>query len=69
MGLKETWSEEVCSGKSKLTIATHSQRQTFLQAAVLAAVAIGSVNKAVPLPGARVHSIVLLTSTEEALNE
>lgn len=60
---------ETCSGKSKLTIATHAQRQTFLQTAVLAAVAIGSVNKAVPLPGAGVHSIVLLTSAEEALNE
>ncbi len=55
--------------KIRLTITAHAQCQTLLQAAVLAAVAIGPVNKAVPLPGAGVHCIVLLTSPEEALDE
>lgn len=36
---------------------------------MLAAVAIGSVNKTVPLPRAGVHRIVLLTSAKEALDE
>lgn len=33
-----------------LTIAAHAQCQALLQTAVLAAVAVGAVNEAVPLP-------------------
>lgn len=35
---------------SALTIAAHAQSQAFLQPAVLAAVTVGPVDQAVPLP-------------------
>lgn len=50
------------------TISAHAQSQTLLQAAVLAAVTVSSVNQAVPLAGTRVHGIVLLAATEETLD-
>ncbi len=50
------------------TISAHAQSQTLLQAAVLAAVPVSSVDQAVPLAGTRVHGIVLLAATEEALD-
>lgn len=54
---------------SPFTISAHAQSQTLLQAAVLAAVAVGPVNQAVPLAGARVHGVILLTAAEEALHQ
>lgn len=50
-----------------LTVAGHAQRQAFLQAAVLAAVAVGAVDQAVPLPGAGVAGVVLLAAPEKTL--
>lgn len=50
-----------------LTVSGHSQSETFLQAAMLAAVPVGSVNEAVPLTGAGVGCVVLLTPSEESL--
>ncbi|TNN78132.1 hypothetical protein EYF80_011637 [Liparis tanakae] len=43
--------------------------QTLLQAAVLAAVPVRSVDQAVPLAGTGVHRVVLLAATEEALDK
>lgn len=50
-----------------LTITAHAQGQALLQPAMLAAIPIGAVNQTVPLPGAGVHSIVLLAASEETL--
>lgn len=50
-----------------LTVSGHSEGETFLQAAVLAAVAVCSVDEAVPLARAGVRCIVLLTASEETL--
>lgn len=50
-----------------LTVSGHSEGETFLQAAVLASVAVCSVDEAVPLAGAGVGRIVLLTPSEETL--
>lgn len=50
-----------------LTVSGHSQSQTLLQAAVLAAVAVGSVDEAVPLTGTGVGRVVLLAPSEETL--
>lgn len=49
------------------TISAHAQSQTLLQTAVLAAVAVSSVDEAIPLAGARVHGIVLLAAAKETL--
>lgn len=49
------------------TISAHAQSQTLLKTAVLATIAVRSVNQTVPLAGARVHGVVLLAATEEAL--
>lgn len=53
--------------RAPLTIAGHAQRQAFLQAAVLAAVAVGAVDQAVPLPRAGVAGIVLLAAPKKTL--
>lgn len=50
-----------------LTITAHAERQALLQTTVLAAVPVGSVDQAVPLPRTRVHGIVLLAASEKAL--
>lgn len=55
------------SPQVQLTITGHAQGQAFLQAAVLAAVAVGAVDQAVPLPRAGVAGIVLLAPPEKAL--
>lgn len=52
-----------------LTVSAHAQRQALLQAAVLAAVTVRPVDQTVPLPGTRIHGVVLLTAAEEALNK
>lgn len=52
-----------------LTVSAHAQRQALLQAAVLAAVTVSPVDQTVPLPGTRIHGVVLLTAAEEALNK
>lgn len=49
------------------TISAHAQSQTLLKTAVLATIAVRSVNQTVPLAGARVHGVVLLAATEETL--
>lgn len=61
--------EQVAPGDpgAGLTVAGHAQCQAFLQAAVLAAVAVGAVDQAVPLPGAGVAGIVLLAPPKETL--
>lgn len=63
---------ETCAALPPLcpfTIFAHAQSQTLLQAAVLAAIAVGPVDQAVPLAGTRVHGIVLLTAAEETLHQ
>ena len=52
---------------SLFTVSAHAQRETLLKPAVLAAVAVGPVDEAVPLAGAGVRRIVLLTASEETL--
>lgn len=52
-----------------LTVAGHAQSQAFLQAAVLASVAAGSVYGAVLLTGAGVGHVTLLAAAEEALGD
>lgn len=60
--------EQTDGPRAGLTVAGHAQRQAFLQAAVLAAVAVGAVDQAVPLPGAGVAGVVLLAPPEESLH-
>ncbi len=56
-----------CWARLALTITAHAERQALLQATVLAAVPVGSVDQAVPLPRTRVHGIVLLAASEKPL--
>lgn len=50
-----------------LTVTGHPEAETFLQATVLAAVAVGAVDRTVLLPSTRIGHVHLLAASEEAL--